>query len=118
MCGVVTAHHIPASLIINSIKTLIDLAPKMNWTMCSCGSQRIEVTSLNDKRQVAATLAVTLEGKFLPFQIIYQGKSERFNPPFDIYHTPYHWASGETVVQNLIDDALHRRYSHLLISKL
>ena len=63
------------------------------------------MAALSDKWQVTSTLAVTLTGKFLPFQILYQGKTDRCHPSyafpsdFDIFHTSNHWANGETVLR-------------------
>ena len=37
------------------------------------GSKRVEVIGKDDKRQLTAVLAGTLDGDFLPSQIIYQG---------------------------------------------
>ena len=71
--------------------------------MAEQGIQRVEVATLNDKRQVTSTVAVTLNGKFLPLQILYAGKTDRCHPvyafpeDFDIFHTANHWANGETV---------------------
>ena len=81
------------------------MAPTTPWSMAEKGLKRIEVAALNDKRQVTATLAVTMSGMLLPVQILYQGKTERCHPTykfpddFDIYQTHNHWANGQTVVR-------------------
>ena len=49
----------------------------------------------------SATFAASLDGNFLPMQILYQGKTDRSHPKykfpdgFDIFHTPNHWANEE-----------------------
>ena len=102
---VVSAHKIPSQVVINWDQTPLEVAPSINWSMAEQGTQRVEVAALNDKRQVTSTVAVTLDGQFLPFQILYQGKTDRCHPMytyphgFDVFHTPNHWANGETVVR-------------------
>ena len=44
----------------------------------------------------------------LPFQVLYEGKTDRCHPRssfpegFDVSHTPNHWASATTTVENVI----------------
>ena len=46
-----------------------------------------------------------MNGAILPFQLLYAGKTTRCHPKyafpseFDIWHTPNHWATGETVIR-------------------
>ena len=68
------------------------------------GSKRVELAGLGDKHQITATFAVTLNGQFLPMQLLYQGKTScchpRFSFPceFDVFHTPNHWANEDTCI--------------------
>ena len=70
--------------------------------MASEGSKRVEVAGLGNKRQITATFAASVDGTFLPMQILYQGKTNRPHPKytfpdgFDVFHTPNHWANEET----------------------
>ena len=102
IAGIVKLQDIPDNLIINLDQTGIKLVPASDWTMAAEGSRRVEVIGLGDKRQVTATFAATLDGTFLPMQILYQGKTNRSHPKytfpegFDIFHTPNHWANEET----------------------
>ena len=65
----------------------------------------MEVIGISDKRQITATFAACLDSTFLPLQILYQGKMERSHPKykfpdgFDVFHTPIHWANGETCLR-------------------
>ena len=60
---------------------------------------------MDDKRQITLTLACSLSGELLPFQVLYEGKTNRCHPSLcfpegcDIWHTPNHWANGETSVR-------------------
>ena len=101
----VKLREIPDSLIINLDQTGIKLVPTEDWTMAAEGSRRVEVAALGDKRQITATFAASLDGTFLPMQILYQGKTKRSHPKYtfpdglDIFHTPNHWANEETCLR-------------------
>ena len=98
----VKLREIPDSLIINLDQTGIKLVPTGDWTMAAQGSRRVEVAGLGDKRQITATFAASLDGTFLPMQLLYQGKTNRSHPRhsfpdgFDVFYTPNHWANEET----------------------
>ena len=122
IAGMVKAHQIPSQLVINWDQTPVDVAPSINWSMAEEGSRRVSVAALNDKRQVTSTLAVTMDGQFLPLQVLYQGKTDRCHPKytfpddFDIFHTANHWATGETVIRyisNIILPYVHKVRSDL-----
>lgn len=70
-----------------------------------------KLLELGIKHQIKVTVPGALSGKLLPFQVLYEGKTERCHPStafpewFDIWHTPNHWANGKTsirFVNNLI----------------
>ena len=69
------------------------------------GSKTVSLAGLEDKRQMTATFAATLDGQFLPIQLLYQGKTNCCHPKFsfpsefDVFHTPNHWANGETCIR-------------------
>ena len=96
---------IPSDLIINWDQTGIKVVPSSEWTQEQRGAMRVEVAGVDDKRQITVTLACTLSGEFLPFQVLYEGKTERCHPPVafpegcDIWHTPNHWANSETSIR-------------------
>ena len=69
------------------------------------GSKRVDLAGLGDKRQITATFAATLDGQFLPMQLLYQGKTNRchlkfsFPCEFDVIHTPNHWPNKGTCIR-------------------
>ena len=101
----VTDAKIPPPLIINWDQTGVNVVPASQWTQEEQGSSRIEVAGVGDKRQITITVAGTLSGTLLPFQVLYEGKTERCHPSanfpegFDIWHTPNHWANGDTSIR-------------------
>ena len=56
---------------------------------------------VDDKRQITATFAVSLTGKFLPIQLIYREKTKRslskfkFPITFSLSYTENHWLKTE-----------------------
>ena len=103
--SVVMMEEIPPELILNWDQSGIHLVPASSWTMEQVGSKRVEITGVNDKRQITAIFCGSLTGDFLPIQLIYQGKTARCHPKFtfpsdwDITHSPKHWSTEETMVQ-------------------
>ena len=72
--------------------------------MEKCGTKRIEIAAINDKRQLTAVFGCTLTGDFLPPQLIYQGKTKRCLPSvsqsykgWDITYSHNHWSNEETM---------------------
>ena len=101
----VVMEEIPPELILNWDQTGIHLVPASSWTMEKVGSKRVEITGVNDKKQITAVFCGSLSGDFLPIQLIYQGKTARCHPNFsfpsdwNITHSPKHWSTEETMVQ-------------------
>ena len=65
--------EIPAELVINFEPVGLNIVPTSDWTMEAEGSKRVKIIGKDNKRQLTAVLAGTLDRDFLPFQIIYQG---------------------------------------------
>ena len=47
------------------------------FTMAPKGAKKVGVAGSNDKRTITVTIAVSLDGNILPFQIIYKGKTQQ-----------------------------------------
>ena len=103
VAAVVTMEDVPPELALKWDQTGIHLVPASTWTMDKEGSKRIEVSGVNDKRQITAVFCGTLTGDFLPLQLIYKGKSARCHPRFrfpsdwHVTHSPKHWSTEETI---------------------
>ena len=102
---VVTDCKIPPQLIMNWDQSGVNVVPSSQWTLAPSGSTRVEIAGFGDKRQITLTIAGTLSGYILPFQILYEGKTEWCHPAaqfpsgFDVWHTPNHWANEETTLR-------------------
>ena len=74
-------------------------------------SERVDVAGKDDKRQLTAVFACSMSEDFLPFQLVYQGKTTKcfpkhnFPPDWDITFTTNHWCNELTMrqyVENII----------------
>ena len=53
------------------------------YTFNPKGAKTVPIKGIDDKRQITATFTVCMTGKFLPIQLIYEGKTPRCLPRFD-----------------------------------
>lgn len=113
----VSQYDIPDVLIINFDQTGINIVPTGKYTQDIEGSKQVEITGIDDKRQVTALLSVDLAGNFLPPHVIYKGKTEQchpnynFPPDWDIYHSENHWSNAHTMdhfLDNLLLPHIHK----------
>ena len=101
----VQMEEIPPELILNWDQTGIKIVPSTTWSMEKQGAKRVEVVGTGDKRQITAVFCGTIQGAFLPVQVIYAGKTERCHPKFKfppgwhITHSPKHWSNEKTMQQ-------------------
>ena len=69
------------------------------------GVKIVEMVGQNDKRQITAVFCGSLQGDFLPMQVIYKGKTTRSHPHFEfppewhVTHSPNHWSTETTMLQ-------------------
>ena len=110
--------EVPPELILNWDQTGINVVPSSGWTMEQRGATWIEVTGVDDKRQITAVLCGSLTGDFLPLKLVYGGKNDCCNPrsklpsDWDITHAPKHWSTKETTegyVENIVLPYIRRR---------
>ena len=71
----VEEHNIPSELIINIDQTPLKYVPVGNTTLAPRGKTSVTIEGSADKRMITGTFAITLEGEFLPMQLIYRGKT-------------------------------------------
>ena len=102
--------EIPDDLMINWDQTGIKYVPVSNWTMEVKGAKRVEVAGVDDKRQIMVLLSCTLNGKLLPVQVVYKGKTPAclskvpLPSGWHITFNPNHWSNYDGISQ------LHSQY--------
>ena len=98
---IVFEHDIPMELIVNLDQTPLSYVSPGKYTFDVKGVKTVPIKGIDDKRQITATFAVSMSGKFLPIQVIYGGKSQRCLPKFDfpgnfdITFSENHWSNTE-----------------------
>ena len=80
--SIVVMEDIPPSLVINWDQSGISIVPGSAWTMEEKGAKRVKITGISDKCQITALFCGTMDGKFLPLQLIYQGKTTACLPRY------------------------------------
>ena len=79
----VEKHNIPHSLIINADQTPWKYVPVGRSTSAEKNVKDVPISGSADKRSITATFAEILDGSFLPFQLIYKGKTTQSLPKID-----------------------------------
>ena len=81
------------------------IVPSCSWTMERKGTKRVEIATIEDKRQITTVFGCSLSGNFLPLQLIYEGTTQRCLPnevpfPSDWHITciANHWSNEDTMV--------------------
>ena len=103
--GIVDVEEVPPSLIINWDHTALKYVPVDSWTMAKEGSKKVPIAGVDDKHQLTAVFGSTMDGFFLPPQLIYQGKSPkclpqiRFPDDWHVTYTENHWANEQTTIE-------------------
>ena len=81
---IVEKYQIPHSLIMNLKQTPLKYIPATNRTMAKQNSKSVSIAAASDKRSITGTLAITLNGHFLPMKLIYGRKTMQSLPRFKI----------------------------------
>ena len=96
--SVVKMEDIPDELIFNWDQTAMKLVPSASWTMEKRGTKRVEISGIDDKRQITAVFACSMAGEFLPLQLIYKGTTKSvFHHRFLSLKT-FHHSHGQSLV--------------------
>ena len=70
-------NKIPKSVVVNLDQTPSKYVPGCNKTPAPKGIKSVSVAGSTDNRTITATFSITMDGKFLPRQIIYGGKTSK-----------------------------------------
>ena len=66
--SIVLMEDIPQEMILNWDQVGMKIVPSSAWIMEKSGTKRVEITAIDDKRQITAVFACSLAGSFLPIQ--------------------------------------------------
>ena len=69
------------------------------------GAKQVPIIGLEDKRQITAVLAIALDGRLLPPQLLHEGKTNRCHPNvvfpegWPVWHSSNHWSNSSTMLE-------------------
>jgi len=101
---IVAMESIPKELIINWDQTGMKYVPVSDWTFEQKGAKRVEIAGLGDKRQITVLMSCAMDGKLLPTQVVYAGKTPACLPKIkypENWHLTYsenHWSNEHTMM--------------------
>lgn len=99
-------YSVHPALVVNMDQTGVHLAPADARTYERSGAKHVAVIGTEDKRQITACIASSLDGDLLPLQLIFQGKTTACHPPgtdsaktarVHITHSENHWSCQQTM---------------------
>ena len=103
--GKIEKYEIPSSLVINLNQTQSKYIQCSRYTMEKAGAKSVTIVGASDKRAITATFSITLDGSFLPMQLIYGGKTKKSLPPvefpegFSLSVNPTHYSNTEESIK-------------------
>ena len=83
IASIIEEHDIPKELILNLHQTPLSYASPGKHAFNPKGAKTVSIKGIDDKRQFTATFTVSMTGKFLPSQLIFEGKMPRCITRFD-----------------------------------
>ena len=99
-------YNVPPQLVFNGDETAVQLVNRAKFTRYVIGAKRVKVLGIgDDKVQITVTIFVNENGDTLPYQMIFQGETDRCNPsagkPDDCLwtHTESHWQSVKSYLE-------------------
>ena len=102
---IIEEHDIPKELILNLDQTPLSYVSPGKYTFNPKGAKTVPIKGIDDKRQITATFRVSMTGKFLSIQLIYEGKTPRcltrfdFPADFNVNFSDDHWPNTEKSIE-------------------
>ena len=100
-------NDIPPSLVLSLDQTPSKYTPVLNKAMALKGSKTVPIKGSTEKRMITATFTITLDGHFLPVQLIYGGKTSKslprvnFPKSFSLSANPKHYSNEQESIKVL-----------------
>ena len=110
--AIVEENKIPQNLIMNLDQTPLKYVPVSHHTMAKKGVKSVSIAGSSDKRCITATFVITLEGDFLPLQLIYSDKTKqslaryKFPESLSLSVNPKHFSNTEESIKIIEEIAL------------
>ena len=78
--NLIETHKIPKSMVLNMDQTPMKYIPCGKTTLTKQRTTSVPVSGVSDKQMITATFTITIDGKFLPVQLICGGKTRKSTP--------------------------------------
>ena len=108
----IATHSITRQLLLNADQTPSSYVSVGKMTMAARNSSSVPIKGLTDKRNITLPFVVSLNGDFLPMQVIYQGRTKASQPRgfdfprgFAVTQNPKHY-SNELETLNLLENII------------
>ena len=75
--NLIETHKIPKSMVLNLDQTTVKYVPCGKTTLAKQNTSSVPASGVSDKRMITATFTITVDGKFLPVQLISVAKHEK-----------------------------------------
>ena len=106
IASIIEEHDIPKEVILNLDQTPLSYVSTKKYSFNPKDAKAVPIKGIDDKRQIiTATFIFSITGKFLPIQLIYEGKAPRRVPRFDFpadYNVTFsdnHWSNTEKSIE-------------------
>ena len=103
-------YEILKELVLNFDQTPLSCITVGNNTLEFEGAKSVPVKGKGKGKQITGTFTVSATGRFLPMQLIYAGKTNRFHPQgiefptgFDVTHSHNQWSNEELAIQHICE---------------
>ena len=106
IASIIEEHDIPKEVILNLDQTPLSYVSTRKYSFNPKDAKAVPIKGIDDKRQITtATFTFSITGKFLPIQLIYEGKAPRRVPRFDfpadfnVTFSDNHWSNTEKSIE-------------------
>ena len=82
IASIIEEHDIMKELILNLDQTPLSYVSPGKYTFNPKGAKTVPIKGIDDMREIIGSFTVSMTGKFLPIQLIYEGKAPRCLPRF------------------------------------
>ena len=102
-------------MVLNHDQTPLKYVPSGNTTLVQKSSGTVPIKGVSDKRMITGTFTVSLDGQYLPIQLIYVGKTQRSIPKVN-FPKEFLFSADPKHFSSTVSEAI-TRYHHSVHAK-
>ena len=102
-------------MVLKHDQTPLKYVPSGNTTLAQKSSSTVPIKGVSDKRMITGTFTISLDGQYLPIQLIYAGQTHRsipkvnFPKEFSLSANPKHFSSTVSEVITRYHHSVHAK---------